>query len=178
MSRIETIHERLVARLNGGTRKKSSIRHSESGQTLLEIALLLPMLVLLALGVVEFGRYGYLGILVANAARAGTAYGTQTLPQSVDTTGISGAAKNDFKSNGQLPANLTVTSSVVCGCDNAGTIAPATCTGIGAGTCASGHWVVVLSVTASGTFSSLFNYPLIPSSLAVSRVSSMRVRPV
>jgi Flp pilus assembly protein TadG len=172
------IREKFVAGLHRGTRKRSSIRHSESGQTLLEIALLLPMLVLLALGVIEFGRYGYLGILVANAARAGTAYGTQTLPQSVDTTGITNAAKNDFKSNGQLPANLTVTSSVVCGCDNAGTMATATCTGVGAGTCASGHWEVVLSVTASGTFSSLFNYPLIPSSLTVTRLSSMRVRPV
>ncbi len=68
------IREKFVAGLQRGTRKRSSIRHPESGQTLLEIALLLPMLVLLALGVVEFGRYGYIGILVANAARAGTAY--------------------------------------------------------------------------------------------------------
>src|ERR1700756_3771883 len=111
------IRGKFVASVHRGTGKRSSIPHAESGQTLLEIALLLPMLVLLALGVIEFGRYGYIGILVANAARAGTAYGTQTLPQSVDTTGITNAAKNDFKSNGQLPANLTVTSSVVCGCD-------------------------------------------------------------
>jgi hypothetical protein len=130
------------------------------------------------LGVTELGRYGYVGILVGNAARAGTAYGTQTLSQSVDTAGIAIAARNDFKSNGQLPTDLSISSAVTCGCDSAGTVTSAACTGTGAGTCAAGHWVVTLSVTASGTFFSIFNYPLIPTSVSMSRTSSMRVRPV
>lgn len=159
-------------------RRLQGIRHKESGQTLVEIALLLPFLVLLTLGIVELGRYGYVGILVGNAARAGTAYGTQTLAQSVDTVGITTAADNDFKNNGQSTSKLTVTSSTSCGCDNAGTVTSALCTGVGAGICASGHWVVVLSVTTSGTFASLFNYPGIPTSITLTRTSSMRVRPV
>lgn len=175
------IFRRVYNELPSSTQRlhaERSARCSESGQTLVEMGLLLPFLVLLMLGVVEMGRYGYMGILVGNAARAGTAYGTQTLPQSVDSAGITIAARNDFKSNGQLPANLNVTSAVSCGCDSGGSIAPATCTGTGAGTCISGHWVVVLSVTASGTFSSIFHYPLIPASVSVSKISSMRVRPV
>lgn len=158
----------LVRRLPGTARR-------QSGQSLLELAFLVPVLLLLALGVIEVGRYAYIGILVGNAARAGAAYGTQSLPQSVDTVGITTAADNDFQNNGQSVSTLTITSAVSCGCDGNGSLAAAACTGAGAGTCASGHWVVILSVTASGTFASLFNYPGIPSSVTLSRTSSMRV---
>ena len=147
---------------------------SESGQSLVEVALLLPFLVLMMLGVIELGRYAYIGILVGNAARAGAAYGIESLPQSVDTVNISLAAQNDFQNNGQN--GLTVTSSVSCGCDSGGSVTSSACTGAGSGSCASGHWVVIVSVTASGTFNSLFNYPGISSSITISRTSSMRVR--
>ena len=155
--------------------RRSMIRHRQSGQALVELAFLIPLLLLLALGVIELGRYAYIGILVGNAAHAGAIYGSQSLPQSVDTVGITTAADNDFTSNGQNVSNLTVTSSVSCGCDSSGSVTAAACIGVGAGTCASGHWVVTLSVTASGTFSSLFSYPGIPASITVSRTSTMRV---
>jgi Flp pilus assembly protein TadG len=153
-------------------------RESERGQSLLEVALITPLLLVLALGVIEVGRYAYIAILVGNAARAGAAYGAQSLPQSVDTTGIETAADNDFQSNGQTVSSLAVTSSTSCGCDSAGTIAAAGCataTNPTAGTCTAGHWVVMVSVTASGTFNSLFNFPGIPTSMSVSRTSTIRV---
>jgi Flp pilus assembly protein TadG len=151
----------------------------ESGQTLLEVAFLLPLLLLLALGVIDLGRYGYIAILVGNAARAGTAYGSQSLPQSVDTVGIRTAVGNDFQNNGQNASNLTITSAVSCGWDNGGDVTTAACTGNGAANCTTcGQWVVVVSVTASGSFLSLFNYPGIPRPIAMTRTSAMRVRPV
>ena len=163
----------------GSKRCKSFVKQPQSGQALVEVGLLLPMLVLLLLGVVELGRYSYVGILVANAARAGTSYGTQTLSQSVDTGGITTAARNDFKTNGQNPTNLAVTSTVSCGCDSGGTVSAFVCTGTGAGTCATGsHWVVQLSVTASGTFNAVFNSSFFPTTITVTRTSAMRVRPV
>ena len=149
----------------------------QSGQSLLEVALMLPFLLLLLLGVIEIGRYAYIGILVGNAARAGAAYGAQSNAQSVDTAGIHNASLNDFMNNGQ-GANLTVASSVTCGCDSAGVVTTAGCsaaTNPTAGTCAAGHWVVVLTVTASGTYSSLFNYPGIPTSISVSKAAAIRV---
>jgi Flp pilus assembly protein TadG len=156
-------------------RRRLSIRHSQSGQSLVEVAMMLPFLVLLLLGVIEIGRYAYISILVGNSARAGASYGIQSLAQSVDTNGIIAAADNDFKSNGQNVSNLTVTSSVSCGCDSNGTVSPAACVGVGAGTCAAGHWTVTLTVAASGTFAGLFNYPGIPPSITVSKSASMRV---
>jgi len=151
---------------------------SERGQTMLEVALLLPMLLILALGVIELGRYAYIAILVGNAARAGAAYGAQSLPQSVDTIGIQAAADNDFQNNGQNVSSLSVTNSVACGCDSSGTVTTQGCTtktNSTAGTCASGHWVVMESVTASGTFSSLFKYPGIPQSISLSTTATLRV---
>lgn len=151
---------------------------AERGQTMLEVALLLPILLLLALGVIELGRYAYVSILVGNAARAGAAYGAQSLPQSVDTAGIQTAADNDFQNNGQNVSALSVTSSVACGCDDNGTTTPQGCTTATnptAGTCTAGHWVVMESVTTSGTFTALFNYPGIPASITVTKTATLRV---
>jgi Flp pilus assembly protein TadG len=151
---------------------------SQSGQSLVEVALLTPILLAFLIGGIELGRYAYLSILVGNAARAGAAYGAQSLPQSVDTTDIQTAADNDFQNNGQNINTLTVTSSTSCGCDDGGTVTSASCSvtaNPSAGTCAAGHWVVMVQVTASGTFNSLFSYPAIPSSITVSKTSTLRV---
>jgi len=152
------------------------------GQALVELAFVVPLLLVLVLGVIEVGRYAYIAILVGNAARAATAYGAQSLPQAADTNGITAAAVADFQSNGQDPTLLQVPPAnqvTSCGCDNGGTVTPFNCDPkvyAAAGTCpAGGHWVVTLAVTANGTFGSLFNYPGIPSSITVSRTSSMRV---
>ena len=159
--------------------RRSGCGHRQSGQSLVEVALMLPFLVLLLLGVIEVGRYAYISILVGNAARAGAAYGIQSNAQSVDQAGIILAAKNDFQNNGQNTNLLTVDAPVVvCGCDSAGTVTTAGCSAASnptAGTCAAGHWVVTLTVTAHGTFNSLFNYPLIPASITVSKSATMRV---
>ncbi len=149
---------------------------SDSGQSLVELALITPILLVLVLGIAEMGRYAYISILVGNAARAGAAYGAQSLAQSVDTTGITNAADNDFQNNGQLVSSLTVNAPVTsCGCDSAGTVTSANCTTGTAGTCAAGHWVVMVSVTAHGTFNSMLNYPGIPRSLTMSSTATLRV---
>lgn len=170
-------------------RRKSE---KQSGQALIELAIALPVLLALAIGLIDIGRYAYVAILIGNAARAGAAYGSQGNSQSVDNTGITNAADYDFAgatsgnttNNGQLVSALTVSSSVACGCDSAGTITSYSCNSVtnpNAGNCTalgspSGNWVVVVSVTASGSFNALFNYPGIPSPLAISRTASMRVQ--
>jgi Flp pilus assembly protein TadG len=164
------------------------ICRSQCGQAIIELALVLPILLALTLGGIEMGRYAYIGILIGNAARAGAAYGAQSNAQSIDTNGIANAAQYDFagttssttiKTNGQLYTKLTVTSSVACGCDSGGTITTAGCTTATnptAGTCAAtSRWVVNLSVTASGSFNSLFSYPGVPNPFVVSRTATIPV---
>lgn len=44
------------------------------GAAAVELALVLPVLVLILLGAIDFGRFGHSAITVANAARTGAAY--------------------------------------------------------------------------------------------------------
>ena len=136
----------------------------QSGQSLVELALVLPMLLLLLVGVVEIGRYAYLDILVSNAARAGAQYGSQSLTTAADASGIQSAAQNDGL------ASFNVTPTQLCGCDSK--------TG-DLGGCPTGsvcaHPLVYVQVTVSGTFSSLFSYPGLPASMALTSTVTMRV---
>jgi len=66
---------------------------SQSGQSLVELALLTPLLLLLLIGIVEMGRYAYLSIVLGNAAETGALYGAQNLAASADTNGIKAAAR-------------------------------------------------------------------------------------
>src|SRR5579863_1339564 len=83
----------------------------QTGSALVEMALLVPFLALLAVGVVDAGRFMYDGILVGNSARAGAQYGAQNLRIVTDTTGITSAAKNDANLSG-----LTVLPTHMCVC--------------------------------------------------------------
>jgi Flp pilus assembly protein TadG len=176
------IHE-PVKRIRG-------VRRRQSGQSMVEVALIAPLLAALLLGGVELGRYAYISILVENAARAGAAYGSQSLTDASNPTdpttgttatvnpGIQTAADNDFQNNGQSSSLLTVTSSTACACDYDGTMTSEDCTteaNASAGACTSGNWVVMVTVTTTGSFQSLIKYPGIPTSLPLTKTVTMRV---
>ncbi|HUE70040.1 MAG TPA: TadE/TadG family type IV pilus assembly protein [Pirellulaceae bacterium] len=59
---------------------QSAIRNPQSGRrrgaAATELALILPLLVTIVLGCVDFGRFGYMYIAVTNAARAGAGVGS------------------------------------------------------------------------------------------------------
>jgi Flp pilus assembly protein TadG len=148
-------------------RHRTTRRVTQSGQALLEVALVTPLLLLLAVGIIEISRYAYYSILVADAARAGAQYGAQNLATAADTAGIRTAAEND----GQNLSELTVTSRTQCGCTGSsiGDTCPATA-------CASpNHALVYVKVTVTGTFNSLFKYPGIPQSIDCDSTELMRV---
>jgi len=133
-----------------------------TGQTVVEMALLMPMLLMLLIGLIEIGRYAYFDILISNAARAGAQYGAQSLIQAADKAGIQAAAQNDG-----LGA-MAITSSQECGC-SAGAL----------GGCPSGGVcplpLVYVKVTATDTYASLFSYPGLPKSLTLTSTVTMRV---
>jgi Flp pilus assembly protein TadG len=138
----------------------------ESGQSLVELALILPVLLLLLVGVIEIGRFAFYSILVANAARAGAQYGAQSLITSADFTGITAAAQNDGL------ASLNVTPQLSCGCNGTALNVCSTITP----TCVlPDHPLVYIQVTASGTFQSLFHYAGLPGSITLTSTEKMRV---
>jgi Flp pilus assembly protein TadG len=167
----------FVSRLRFLKRRSSPV---QAGQALVELALVLPMVLLLLLGVIEIGRYAYISILVGNAAHAGAVYGAQGFSKAkINNPDITTAARNDFASNGLDPTALTVDSFPTCGCDIGGTISvdnAANCdpTGTAPPPCA-GNWAVTIHVTAHNAYTGLFNYPGIPASLQLSSTASMRV---
>jgi Flp pilus assembly protein TadG len=84
-----------------------------SGQSLLEMALMFPLLIMLFLGAAEYGRLAYIGIEVTNAARAGADYGAQNRGTASDSAGITSTATSDganLKSMGVTPQYLCAAS--------------------------------------------------------------------
>ena len=72
-----------------GVRRRKS---RDSGQSLLEFVFLLPILLLLAIGIVELGRAAAFTIAVNNAATAGVEYGSQNEAKAQDLVGMQTAA--------------------------------------------------------------------------------------
>jgi hypothetical protein len=144
-----------------------SDQHSEAGQSLLELALLAPMLLLMLVGTIEIGRFAYFAIEATGAARAGAQYGMQSLTDSKDIAGIQLAATHDAP---DLP-QLNVTASDLCACSND----PSRYIGCPAQRCGAGHPVVFLQVDTTVQVPSLFRYPGLPSTFTASGTAIMRV---
>lgn len=145
----------------------SKERSREAGQALIELGLLLPLLLLLAVGIIEIGRLAYFEIEVSNAARAGAQFGTQSLALASDSGDITSAAQNDAPDIG---TNLNVTPVASCGCTAATAIGGA-CPGSGCS-----YPLVYLSVTTQYTLNTLFHYPGIPHSFSLTGTSVMPVK--
>jgi Flp pilus assembly protein TadG len=131
----------------------------ESGTSLVEFAIVLPFLALLLLGLIDFGRYTYDGILAANAARAAVQYGAQNLQKAADVPGMKAAAVADA---GSL-SGLTVTPNGYCSVSGSN------------GLCTTSGAVAYVQATATGLFYPLIKYPGLPSQVSVTGYALMRV---
>jgi Flp pilus assembly protein TadG len=149
-----------------------SASRSDSGASLIEFAIIAPVMVFLLIGLIEIGRYAFFAILAANAARAGAQYGSQNLVTAYDTGGITDAALQD----GQSLANWTasgggVTVNQLCALDG-GT--PAACS-TPWGSSPPQNTIYYVQVQITGVFNPLLNYPGIPKNIPISGSSTMRV---
>jgi len=140
------------------------LRKSETGSALLEVALILPTLLLVLVGAVDFGRAYYVTIEVSSAAEAGALYGTLN-PS--NTSGMQAAAIADAKD----VTNLTATSSYGCECSD-GTSPSNSCSSPPSG-CSSGI-VNYVEVDTVANYSPILIYPGIPSSIVLKGKSRMR----
>jgi TadE-like protein len=151
------------------TQPKNGMRDKrpEAGQSVLELALLAPMLLLMLVGTIEIGRFAYFAIEATSAARAGAQYGMQSLTDSKDIAGIQVAATNDAP---DLP-QLNVAAQDLCACSNR----PSRYVGCPAQLCGAGHPVVFLQVDTTVQVPPLFRYPGLPSTFTASGKAIMRV---
>ena len=142
-----------------------SLLNGESGGTLVETALTLPLLVTLCLGPVEFARVAYTAIEVSNAAKAGATYGGQNGGTAGDTTGITWAATHD----GANISGLTVTGvslSYICSDGSAST---------GLNTdCANSQMEENVTVTTQATIDPLIHIPGLPTTYTLHGTASQK----
>lgn len=139
---------------------------SDAGTSIIEFAVVTPVLLFLLIGGIDLGRSMYLGILAANAARAGASYGSYNLQSAADNTGMASAATTDAPGASWNPPSVTPLCSV-----SGGTPAPCTVSSTGPPV----NTVYYVQVIVTGSFATLVKYPGLPSRISVSGTSVMRV---
>lgn len=145
-----------------GTRQWDKWNRSE-GASVLETALIAPVLLLLVAGTVDLGRAYTAAIEVQEAAHAGALYGAQN---PTDSAGMQETAEEEASNF----SGLTATASYGCECSD-GSSAVTSCTTIP--TCTY-NYVDYVSVTATVEFKPIFPYPGLPSSFKLSSTSRLR----
>ncbi|HEY2249896.1 MAG TPA: TadE family protein [Planctomycetaceae bacterium] len=98
----------------GGLNRAGSRR---AGAAAVEFAIVLPVLVTILLGATDFGRFSYSAIAVANAARAGAAFGSMNSSSSSYSTwqaGIENAVTDELSNSSAFDAaSVTVDVTTV-----------------------------------------------------------------
>ncbi len=153
--------------------KYLKIVDSEQGTALVETAMIVPLLMLVLAGAVDFGRAYYLANEIAGAAEAGAAYGAQNI---TDTTGMVNAATYNAP---DVKGLNTPTASWGCECSD-GTKSSASCTTPPTG--CSYNVVYYAKVNASVTYSPWLPFSWafksgqasIPSTITISKTVEMR----
>jgi Flp pilus assembly protein TadG len=138
---------------------------SESGQALVEMAVMLPVALALLIGVAEIGRYANEAIMVSHAARAGVQYAAQNRVTASSNSLIIQAAKADAPTL----TNMTVTPTRFCTCANGGssTCLPTDCSG--------SRIIEYVKVDTQVQMQSMFGYPGFPKSFTIKGEKTMRV---
>ena len=140
-------------------------RASSRGQSVVELALTSPFLLVLALVASDACRVYFTSIAVNNAAKAGAQYGARSLANSGDLSGMQNAALADAPQLYGISAN----ASVYCECPGVpGSFACSTPT-----TCSDKRAYVEVDTTT--IFHTLISYPLIPDTVPISGQAIMRV---
>jgi len=142
---------------------------SRRGAATVELALVLPFLLLFGVAVVEVGLLLSASMALSNAAQAGALYGAQSNAFAADTAGIRIAAQRDAP---QLGA-FTVTSSRSCRCPPTSGSAEVTVT-CTTSCGAYGPPRVYVQVTASTTVKLLFANSIFSSAASMKRTSTIR----
>jgi Flp pilus assembly protein TadG len=147
------------------------------GQALVELALVLPVFLLLLVGAFVVGRLAYADIEVSNAARAGVAYAMQSHAAAAQPTNIENAAKQDAPNILSLVVDPPI---LTCYCETSAgaTTALASCLPADANltTCASPSSIVIyVQVNTHAQVDTAFHVPGIANLVTLQGTAIMRV---
>ncbi len=132
------------------SRHRRALLREQDANSLIELALVLPVLLVVLVGGIDFGHGFYEAIEVSSAAQAAALYGVQN---PTDTAGMTKLAKL----NAQDVTGLTVTAISGCECSD-GTNATTNCSNLTALLC-SANTVRFVDITVTGTYVPLLTFP-------------------
>jgi Flp pilus assembly protein TadG len=139
-------------------------RSLKKGGAAVELVVVFPVVLLLLVGVIDYGRVFYTSVTVANAARAGADWGQFEVGHQIATDTIKARAQLD----GNDAGTLTLAARRFCECGIGG--ANASCS-----ICAGGAAPdVYVEVTATKSVSMFLPYPGLPNTISVSRTATFR----
>jgi Flp pilus assembly protein TadG len=156
------IGSREECAMNAKARLKRAVLDAE-GASFVELALVLPLFLLMLIPVVDIGRGFYAAIEVASSAHAGAMYG---LENPSDTSGMIQAAK----AGASNLSNVSATATYGCECSD-GTSPVASCTSTPSCTY---NYVTYVDVTVTSPYKTVFGYPGLPSSMNITREFRLR----
>jgi Flp pilus assembly protein TadG len=164
---VKTLDLPLLRRIR--IRKLANVTRQD-GQSLVELALVVPLFILLLIATTEFARLAWATVITSSAARAGAQYGAQNVITASDTAGIQSAASGDSTNL----SGISTTSSHSCYCSTAASTQITCSTALT--TCPAPATIQeYVQVNTSITFTPFGNYPGLPSSFTVTGRSIMEV---
>ena len=140
------------------------------GAALVELMVVMTFLLVLVFGAIDFGRIGYTAMALTGAARSGALYGSSSLYNSGDTTGMKNVAAAAAASD---IGTITRSASRTCYCTSGGATTTIACAPMGA--CA-GTVRIRVSVTASKQFAMIVKIPGLRDTLTLRRTAIMRAQ--
>jgi len=146
----------------------SALVRRQRGQGMVELAVVVPVLLLLLFVGADLARGFYLAIEVSNAARAGAQYASHSVATATDTTAISNAATLDAAN---VPS-LSVSSSY-CTCLSP---TPSGETACASSYCTDSPNANYVQVNTSATFTTIMKYPGVASSIRLPGQAIMQVQ--
>lgn len=146
----------------GILRHLSRTRRNESGNAVVEFALIAPILMVMILGLVDAGRAIGANVRLGNGVTAGLRY---ALADSYATTEISSAAMAGSR---YADGEATISVTRFCECPDGTSV---DCSG----TCTAGFKRIFVQVDMTRTEATIFSYPIIGDAFTVSRTGSLQV---
>lgn len=159
--------------------------NDSSGAALVEMALVLPLVLLLIFGAVELGRIAHFAVEVQNAARAGASYGAVNVGNASNSSMVTQAAQNDIPDL----SGMVVTPSYGCVCEtltnntpsfspSSGTIScqdPSILACTGGSSTVTYNVLSYITVSTQASLNSVFQVHGLPNSYTLNGYSAMRI---
>jgi Flp pilus assembly protein TadG len=154
---------------------RDKIRQANRGNAVVEMAISVPILLMMVMEAIDFGRLFFEGMVVKNASHVSAFYGAQEMRYAGDTDGIRSAARSEAADSD----SFTASHEMICQClgasgayDTGST--QATCGEADCGACDAPR--VYIKTRTEKNFSTMGWYPGVPQTTPIAADGWVRVQ--